>query len=82
MLAGLLNLLGCISNLFLHGPTTNRTKHHCQKDNILNQGRRRLRRGNLVSAWKFSFGVETSKIGEFLKEIKETCVVPAGLGSQ
>ena len=30
-----------------------------------------------VSAWKFSFGVETSKIAEFLKEIKETCVVPA-----
>ena len=35
------------------------------------QGWRQFRRGNLVSAWKFSFGVETSKIEEFLRKNKE-----------
>ena len=34
-------------------------------------GWRQFRRGDLVSAWKFSFGVETSKIEEFLRKIKE-----------
>jgi len=51
----------------------------------LNQGWRQFRRGNLVSAWKFSFGVETSKIEEFLRKtrkIKETWALPAGMGSQ
>ena len=37
----------------------------------LNQGWRQFRRGNLVSAWKFSFGVETSKIEEFRRKNKE-----------
>ena len=36
-----------------------------------NQRWRQFWRGNLASAWKFSFGVETSKIKEFLRKIKE-----------